>query len=120
MEFAGALVGKARTLAARFGLRTERGLALMYDVVVQNGTIVAKTATAIRAARAEQERALGRALTEREFLEIMAVAVADAAIPRWRADVLARKMCIVHGAGIVHGSRVNLDARIGLSDAVMA
>jgi hypothetical protein len=120
LEFAGALAGKARALAAKHGLRTERGLALMYDVVVQNGTIIARAAAAMKRARAERERALGRTLAEREFLEIIASAVADAADPRWRADVLARKMCIVHGVGVVHGSSIDLEARVGLSDAILA
>jgi hypothetical protein len=44
----------------------------------------------------------------------MARAVASAANPRWYDDVLARKLCVAVGQGVVHGRAYNLMADFGV------
>ena len=45
---------------------------------------------------------------EHEFLCQVATAIADVCNPRFRQDVLERKMMIANGLGIVHGLRYDL------------
>jgi hypothetical protein len=120
VTFADRLFRKATTLARDFALRTERAVALMFDIVVQNGSVSPSTRSRIMQARADRERELGRPPTEREFLEIIAVKRAEAAKPQFRSDVLARKLCIVRGTGQVHGRSFNLEQEFGLTDRVLA
>lgn len=113
--YAGLVLEQARKLCAEYGLVSLRALCLMNDIVTQNGSIKAETKSKILAARDARQGAIGRKLTEREFLAIIATKRAEASNPRWVADVKARKMTIVDGKGTVHGSRYDLDAA-GLHD----
>lgn len=90
--------GKAREIARSLGLKTELGLALSFDVVVQNGSVN-------DAARAQIERQLEAQPIhkERELRLIVAHAVADHSNPKYRLDVLSRKRALATGAGEVHG-----------------
>ena len=85
--------------AKQYGLKSELGLALCFDCHVQNGGIHA-------AAEIKSNSYPG--IPEAELLKIIATAVANAANPRWQADVLARKTMIATGAGAVHGMNYNL------------
>jgi hypothetical protein len=95
--------------ARQFGLRSERGFALMFDIVTQSGAgwlTCKKPACKKRAPMIEQQRTakqqqLGRSLTEREMLTIIANVVADTSLPKWRERVRIRKMSIVQGSGKV-------------------
>jgi hypothetical protein len=78
------------------GLQTELGLALCFDIHVQNGGIT-------RARQAIQAEIGGRRLAESTVRKIIATKVADSASPRFREDVLSRKMTMATGAGRVHG-----------------
>jgi len=120
IEFAKNLLDKAKRLAEEYHLRTERGLALMFDIVVQNGTIKPETKSQILAARQKKEAALGRALTEREYLEIIGNKRAEAANPRWIEDVRSRKLTIAKGEGEVHGKYYHLDQEFDLDDRIIA
>jgi hypothetical protein len=115
--------------ARRLGLTTERGLSMMFDNVTQNGPSwlevhIGRTATAPGTTRATmlQERTnrrrteLGRNLTDRERLEMIANLVADTSSPRWKEDVRQRRMTIVNGTGIVHGTHFDLGRQFGLTD----
>jgi len=79
------------------GLQSELGLALCFDIHVQNGGI---SPTARKAITAEIG---GRKLAESTVRKIIATKVADSANPRFRDDVLSRKMTMATGAGRVHG-----------------
>lgn len=116
VEFSQTLIKQAKVLARLMGVKTERGLVLLFDILVQNGGIRPSTRQKIFRARQEKEIRLGRLLTEREYLEIIAQYRAQEASPRWRADVLARKLCIIRGQGYVHKRFWNLDKAFGLSD----
>lgn len=97
---------KARYWWRKFGLTTEAGVALMYDIVTQNGGFSSKHVKAIM---------LDYPGSERERLERIAAMRSSFSQPRWRADVLSRKMCIATGAGVVHGINVDTnDFGIGM------
>lgn len=97
--------------AKTMGLRSELGLALCFDIHVQNGGI--KRATrgqilrALEQAPAQDEKQIRRAITN---------AVADSALARYREDVRLRKLCIADGQGRVHGHDYVLD-QWGLGEA---
>jgi len=88
----------AVSTARAYQLSTELGLALAFDIHVQNGGINNPAASSIRRYVAQQP-----VRTELERRVIIAHAVADAADPQWRQDVLERKLTVAAGAGKVHG-----------------
>jgi LAS superfamily LD-carboxypeptidase LdcB len=114
----------ARRYGRHFGLTTERGLALMFDIVTQQGAywITCKRERCVRRARLIQERRdaearrLGRELSELELMAIIANVVGDVALERWREKVRDRKMMIVRGRGRVHGHEFDLARDFGLTD----
>lgn len=91
--------------ARRYRLDTELGIALCFDVQVQNGGIGPEAGAAIddaRAARPPQN--------ERAYRVLIANAVADFAKPGFREDVRSRKLTIATGAGQVHGEPFELES----------
>ncbi|HEX3233401.1 MAG TPA: hypothetical protein VHR41_04355 [Gemmatimonadales bacterium] len=98
-----------------YGLTTERGAALMFDIRVQNGSVD-------RGGAGEQIRrdielinpALSPAEQEVERMRIVARRRAGVSAPAWRADVLARKLTIAEGKGRVHGRTYDVEAEFGL------
>lgn len=83
--------------AQRLGLRTERGVALCFDTHVQSGGIKPEVF--------EAAAAFPSGATEGDRLPLLAEAIAQAVSrPQYRADVLARRMCIASGSGTVHGA----------------
>jgi hypothetical protein len=100
----------AQRTAHSFGLSTELGIALAFDIHVQNGGIAAPTAQAIREAFAQvpTDDELGRR-------RIIANAVAEHALPKYVEDVRKRKLTIAEGNGFVHGESFTL-ARWGLGE----
>jgi hypothetical protein len=89
----------ALTTASRFGLKTELGIALAFDIHVQNG--------GIRAAAAQQiQDTLAAQPSDRELDVRVAIAnaVADNATNvQFREDVRQRKLTVATGSGQVHG-----------------
>jgi peptidoglycan hydrolase-like protein with peptidoglycan-binding domain len=96
--------------ANKFGLTTELGRALAFDVQVQNGSVKPSAEAAI--AEALQETPI---TTEQELRIIIANAVADASKTH-KEDVRARKLTIAAGTGKVHGE-VFVLANWGLDDS---
>ena len=88
----------ARETARTLRLKTELGLALAFDVHVQNGGIKPE-------ARAEIKRHMAQHPMEREqdLRVAVAHAVANHSAPQFRQDVLSRKLTIATGGGTVHG-----------------
>jgi len=93
--------------AAALGLASELGIALAFDVHVQNGGVSA-------AVREDLARTMAGA-PEPAVREALANAVADHAKAQFREDVRSRKLAIARGEGVVHGRRVVL-ASWGLAD----
>jgi D-alanyl-D-alanine carboxypeptidase len=105
--------------ARQFGLKTERGLALMFDIVTQAGgawLIKKSRAKSIEQSRTLLQQKQGRSLTEREVLTIVTNVLADTSSSIWREDVRTRKMTIVNGYGVVHRRKFDLAKDFGLSD----
>jgi peptidoglycan hydrolase-like protein with peptidoglycan-binding domain len=104
--------------ARRFGLVTERGLALMFDVVTQQGEhwLGRRRDALIRQRCSELKQQLRRDLNERERLEIIVNVIAQTVKPRWSNEVRVRKMAIVDGRGTVHGRPFDLEHEFGLTD----
>lgn len=87
----------AAQTADKFGLKSELGRALAFDIHVQNGGIKAS-------ARKEIETALEDTptTTEQELRVIIANAVADGSTSH-KEDVRSRKLTVATGTGKVHG-----------------
>ena len=82
--------------ARLFGLESENGKALCFDVAVQN--------TITDAMIAEVQKKIGsQPMAESEKIQIVAHVVADHANPKYYNDVLRRKMTFATGQGKVHG-----------------
>ncbi|MEP7384617.1 MAG: peptidoglycan-binding protein [Gemmatimonadota bacterium] len=96
----------AKQTFRKLGLTTELGLALCFDIHVQNGSIKSSAMTAINAAGARTEAALRVAIAN---------AVADQSREKYREDVRSRKLAIATGRGVVHGMTLDL-ANWGLAD----
>lgn len=91
----------ARRDVERFGLRTEMGAALCFDIAVQNGGIEAGSEGP--AIRRKLER--NPPVTEQDVRVVIANVVAEDSNPRWIEDVRSRKLAIAMGSGRVHGAR---------------
>jgi hypothetical protein len=103
----------ALALCRDYGLWSERGVALMFDVIVQNGSISRAVRAQIRADFA------GLGARSREALEVarmLSVARRRAAVckPEWIRNVRVRKSAIAEGEGRVQGRMLDLAADYGI------
>jgi len=96
--------------AKLWGLTSELGVAMCFDIHVQNGGISEEAAQKVRA-----QIRLVKPQTERGLREMIARAVADTARESYRNDVLSRKLTIARGFGNVHGQDYLLE-NWGLAD----
>jgi hypothetical protein len=105
---------KAVGMCRDYGVWSERAVALMFDIVTQNGSIRKITQTQILADFGALPGGLSREETEQRKLEIVANRRAEAANPRWIDDVRRRKLCIARGTGSVHGIDYDLEQQFGI------
>jgi hypothetical protein len=91
----------AITTAGKLGFSSELGLALCFDIHVQNGGIKAATMKSLL-----QQFQTVKAETARR--KLVANTVADSARVAWRDDVRRRKMTVATGEGKVHGHSYQL------------
>ncbi len=94
---------------AALGLTSELGVALCFDIQVQDGGLKADQIQTLVAQHGGKPEA--------EMREAAANAAADRANPKFQDDVRARKLTIAHGQGTVHGAAVTL-VNWGLTTAV--
>jgi hypothetical protein len=114
-KHAAAIFSAAQRLAREYGLQSPRGIALMFDIKVQNGSIGALVKAQIMADYAAVPANGGDpAAAEVERMVIVANRRAEAANPRWVEDVRARKLCIARGVGVVHGIQYDLEQQFGI------
>ena len=113
-EHAGGIFQRAQLLCQDYELWSERAVALMFDIVTQNGNINAVTKAQIRGDIQQLPSNLSDDDREVRKLEIIAARRAEAANPRWRDDVRIRKLCIAHGEGTVHGIPYHLEDQFGI------
>jgi hypothetical protein len=92
----------AMKTATRLGLYSELGLALCFDIHVQNGGIKRKAMEQIR-------KNSTPGMAEGDLRVVVANAVADKADPKWSEDVRRRKLTVATGEGIVHGHQYVLE-----------
>jgi hypothetical protein len=110
----------AEKLAKACRIDSERGLALCFDIATQNG---APRNTHIFEYKRDLEEFKVKYHVKRRWYEILewqrlkvlAVAVADLANPRWRQDVLDRKLTVALGKGVVHGQNYDIEKDFGIS-----
>lgn len=97
---------KAQSNCNIYNLRSERGLALLFDINVQNGNVDVKGAGA-KIMEDFQNISVGLSDDEQEVerMRIIARRRAEVANPQWVQDVLRRKMTIAEGEGVVHGKK---------------
>ena len=112
VRHAARLIDEARRLAKQFGLGSERAVALMFDILTQNGGIGSVVAAQIRSDFAGVTES-GEA-GEVACMVIVAKRRAAAAKAEWAEDVRIRKLCIAQGRGRVHGIDYDLEAQYGL------
>ncbi len=115
VEHAQTLFQSALTLCAEFGLWSERAVALMFDIKVQNGSIGKVVKTRILQEFAALSGDLSAEELEVHKMKIVANRRAEAANPRWVDDVRKRKLCIAEGQGIVHGIAFDLAEQFGIA-----
>lgn len=99
----------ALILCRRFGVNTERAVALMFDICVQNGGIDDAVEAKIRADFAGISTA-----DEIARLRSIANRRAEASNPRYIQDVRERKLTIANGQGRVHNVWYDLAAQFGI------
>ena len=93
-----------------YGLTTERGAALMFDIRVQNGSVDrAGAGEKIRADFESINPILSDNEKQVERMKIIARRRSDVSKAQWRNDVLIRKMTIAEGEGTVHGKKYDLE-----------
>lgn len=99
----------AQDFCRRFEVSSERALALMFDIRVQNYSISPETEAAIRkdfkTLASDDETGRLRSIANRR---------AEAAAPRFIEDVRARKLTIANGRGTVHGVAWDLENQFGI------
>jgi len=117
---AGRYESRGRSLAATYGLWSERGYALMFDIAVQNGDIGSATKARILDDVAALPAGLPEEEREVEKMRIVANRRAEAASAKFVEDVRRRKLCIANGAGTVHGIAYDLAAQFGIRLAPLA
>src|SRR6185369_609058 len=111
---ANVLYKAAGQLCADFGLWSERGVALMFDIKTQNGSIGSAVKAQILTDFSKISPALPEDELETEKLRIVANRRAEAANRKWVEDVRERKLCIANGSGNVHGISYDLEGQFGI------
>jgi hypothetical protein len=109
IKHAAGILDAAQDFCRRFEVNSERAVALMFDIRVQNHSISPETEAAIRedfkALAPDDETARLRSIANRR---------AEAAAPRFIEDVRARKLTIANGRGTVHGVPWDLETQFGI------
>jgi hypothetical protein len=115
VEHAGQRFNAAASWCGDYGVGSERAVALMFDINVQNGSIAAATKQLILKDIADLQPSGSPETDEVNRLVIIANRRADAANPKYQADVRARKLCIATGAGTVHGQSYDIEQDFGIT-----
>jgi len=113
-DAANALYKAAGQLCAEYGLWSERGVALMFDIKTQNGSIGSAVKAQILSDFSNLPPTLPEEEQETARLRIVANRRAEAANKKWVEDVRERKLCIADGRGKVHGIQYDLEGQFGI------
>ena len=115
VKYSGRLYRAALKYCDDYNLWSERALALMFDIKVQNGSISSLVKAQIMAEFSGLPDDFSKEDLEVSKMQIIANRRAEASNPRWVEDVRARKLCIANGGGIVHGINFDLDGQFWIS-----
>ncbi len=111
---AASILQSAKAMCARFGVTTDRAVALLFDICVQNNSISAATAAAIEA---DFQNIPAGDPMDIEVAKLRSIANrrAEAALPQFVEDVRVRKLTIANGEGTVHNIPYNLEEQFGIA-----
>ena len=87
--------------ANKVGFTSELGLALSFDIHVQNGGLKSAVLKSILESKS--------GMPEPELRKLVANAAADSAKATWREDVRSRKLTLATGEGVAHGHKYTLE-----------
>lgn len=107
-QFAAPYMNNAKKYMTTLGFRSERALALLFDICVQMGSIGS-------GAMGRYKSTTNASMSEKDKLVRLAIAMGPQA-GKWERDVRSRKDCIALGYGVVHGRKYDLSKQFGLSD----
>jgi hypothetical protein len=113
--YAGHLLDAAHALCGVYCVRSQRALALMFDIKVQNGSIGDIVRAQIERDFAALPPTDDPDAQEVARLRIIANRRAEAASAQWVEDVRIRKLTIANGEGTVHGRHYSLADQYGLT-----
>ena len=105
----------AVALCKTYDLTSQRAIALMFDIRVQNGSISEIIRTQIERDFVGVNSSLSPPDREVARLRIVANRRSDAASAAWREDVRARKLAVANGSGTVHGRYYDLESQYGIT-----
>jgi peptidoglycan hydrolase-like protein with peptidoglycan-binding domain len=111
---ASGLFKSATKLCAEYGLTSQRGLALMFDILAQNGSISALVKSQILADYTHIPQ-VSPPDVEVARMRVIANRRAAAARPAFVDDVRMRKLVIAEGNGVVHGIFYDLADQFSLT-----
>ncbi len=110
----------ALALCEEYGVRSERAVALMFDIKVQNGSIRSVTKAQIQQDFGQIGESGSWRVDELARLRIIANRRAEASNIRWIEDVRTRKLTVANGEGRVHGSYYDLEDQYGIRLELLA
>jgi hypothetical protein len=109
------LFQEAQAMCNEYEVSSQRAVALMFDIRVQNGGIKAWVKPQILSDFEALDTSLSPDELEVARLRVIATRAAATAKPAWVADVTNRKLTIANGTGKVHGSNYDLAAQYGIT-----
>jgi hypothetical protein len=102
------LYQRAIALTHKYGLATERGVALLFDICVQNGSIGLETRNQIHSDYSSISAQGSPSGQQVARMQAIANRVAESSRPEFAGDVRTRKLTIANGTGVVHDVSYNL------------
>ena len=114
VKYASGLYDDALRLCKLYELWSERAVALMFDIKVQNGSISRRVQSQILSDYSALRKNLSKKSLEIARMRIVANRRAEASYTRWIEDVRSRKLCIANGSGRVHGVDYDIEEQYGL------
>jgi len=115
LKEAGNIYQTALDWCNQYQLWTERGVALMFDIRVQNGSIPNYVKQQILNDFSHISTQLSAEEKEVAMMQIIANRRAEASNPKYIEDVRKRKLCCALGNGQVHGQCYNLEQQYGIT-----
>lgn len=115
VDYAKNIFDRALRMSKEYTLRSERSIALMFDICVQNGSIQNTLKPKILA-----DYALLKDIKNANALEVSKMGIIidrrlEKVSPRWREDVRARKYTIANGQGFIHGIQYDLASQFDIN-----